>query len=59
MLKLGAVDSTVVAKGKLEVRGGTLTITKGTGNKPSLEIGADTLVIGPRRTRLDATPCAG
>ncbi len=40
------MDSTIVAKGKLEVRGGALTITKGTGNKPSLEIGADTLVVG-------------
>jgi DNA-binding NtrC family response regulator len=40
------VDSTIVAKGKFEVRGGTLTITKGSANKTALEIGADTLVVG-------------
>ncbi|WP_394831993.1 sigma 54-interacting transcriptional regulator [Pendulispora rubella] len=40
------MDATIVAKGKYEVRGGALNITKGTGNKPSLEIGADTLVVG-------------
>jgi DNA-binding NtrC family response regulator len=40
------VDSTIVAKGKLEVRGGTLSVLKGKGNKGSLEIGPDTLVVG-------------
>jgi len=46
VLKTVPVDSTIVAKGKLEVRGGTLTVIKGKGNKPSLEIGADTRVVG-------------
>ena len=40
------MDSTIVAKGKFEVRGGKLTITKGKGNKADLEIGADTVVVG-------------
>jgi DNA-binding NtrC family response regulator len=40
------VDSTIVAKGKLEVRGGTLSVLKGKGNKGSLEIGPDTQVVG-------------
>ncbi len=40
------MDSTIVAKGKFEVRGGKLTVTKGKGNKAELEIGADTLVVG-------------
>ncbi len=40
------MDSTIVAKGKLEVRGGTLSVLKGKGNKTSLEIGADTQVVG-------------
>ena len=46
MLKPQLVDSTIVAKGKLEVRGGTLSVIKGKGNKTSLEIGADTQVVG-------------
>ena len=40
------MDSTIVAKGKFEVRGGKLTITKGKGNRADLEIGADTVVVG-------------
>jgi DNA-binding NtrC family response regulator len=40
------VDSTIVAKGRVEVRGGTLTVVRGKGDKPSLDVGADTLVIG-------------
>jgi adhesin HecA-like repeat protein len=40
------VESTIVAKGKLEVRGGTLAVTKGKGNRADLEISADTLVVG-------------
>jgi DNA-binding NtrC family response regulator len=40
------VDQTIAAKGKFEVRGGKLKITKGSGNKPELEVGADTLVVG-------------
>jgi len=40
------VDATVVAKGKVEVRGGTLTVKRGEANKPELEVGADTLVVG-------------
>ena len=46
MLKRALVESTIVAKGKLEVRGGTLSVLKGKGNKSSLEIGPDTLVVG-------------
>lgn len=40
------MDATVVAKGKLEVRGGTLTVKRGEANKPELEIGAETFVVG-------------
>jgi DNA-binding NtrC family response regulator len=40
------VDATVVAKGRLEVRGGTLTVKRGQANQTGLEIGAETLVIG-------------
>jgi DNA-binding NtrC family response regulator len=46
VLKPQLVDSTIVAKGKLEVRGGTLSVIKGKGNKTALEIGADTQVVG-------------
>jgi DNA-binding NtrC family response regulator len=46
MIETQVVDATVVAKGKLEVHGGTLTVKRGQANKPSLEIGADTLVVG-------------
>jgi DNA-binding NtrC family response regulator len=46
VLKPTLVDSTIVAKGKLEVRGGQLAVLKGRGNKTSLEIGPDTLVVG-------------
>jgi DNA-binding NtrC family response regulator len=46
VLKPQLVDSTIVAKGKLEVRGGTLSVIKGKGNKTSLEVGADTQVVG-------------
>jgi DNA-binding NtrC family response regulator len=46
VVKLAAVESTIVAKGKLEVRGGSLKVTRGKGNKTELEIGADTLVVG-------------
>jgi DNA-binding NtrC family response regulator len=40
------VDSTIVAKGRFEVRGGTLTVAKGKGTKPKLEIGPETNVVG-------------
>lgn len=40
------MESTIVAKGRLEVRGGTLTVTKGKASKPSLDVGPETLVIG-------------
>jgi DNA-binding NtrC family response regulator len=40
------VDATIVAKGKLEVRGGTLSVKRGKANKDSIEIGPDPLVIG-------------
>jgi DNA-binding NtrC family response regulator len=41
-----SMEATIVAKGKIEVRGGTLTVTKGQSNVPSLEIGQDTVVLG-------------
>jgi DNA-binding NtrC family response regulator len=41
-----SVDATVVAKGRLEVRGGTLKVNRGQANKPSLDIGPETQVIG-------------
>jgi DNA-binding NtrC family response regulator len=40
------VDATVVAKGRLEVRGGTLKVTRGQANKQTLEIGPETQVVG-------------
>ncbi len=40
------MDSTVVAKGRFEVRGGRLTVGKGNASKPFLEIGAETTVVG-------------
>ncbi|MBK8216940.1 MAG: sigma 54-interacting transcriptional regulator [Myxococcales bacterium] len=40
------MENTIVAKGRLEVRGGTLTVKKGVGNKPHLEIGPEITVIG-------------
>lgn len=41
------MDATVVAKGRLEVRGGTLNVKRGQANVSSLEIiGAETFVVG-------------
>jgi DNA-binding NtrC family response regulator len=40
------VDATIVSKGKVEVRGGVLTVRKGAANKATLEVGADTIVVG-------------
>ncbi len=40
------VDATIVTKGRFEVRGGTLTVAKGKGSKPRLEVGPDTVVVG-------------
>jgi DNA-binding NtrC family response regulator len=40
------VESTVVAKGRFEVRGGKLTVQRGNANKTELEIGAETQVVG-------------
>ena len=40
------MDATIVSKGKVEVRGGTLTVTRGTADKPSIEVGADVVVVG-------------
>ncbi len=40
------MDSTIVAKGRFEVRGGTLIVAKGKGTKPKLEIGPETNVVG-------------
>jgi DNA-binding NtrC family response regulator len=46
VLQTHPVDSTIVAKGRVEVRGGTLSLIRGKGNKSTLEIGADTQVVG-------------
>jgi len=40
------VESTVVAKGRFEVRGGKLTVQRGNANKSELEIGPETQVVG-------------
>lgn len=40
------VDATIVAKGKVEVRGGTLRVVRGNANRDELEIGPDPIVIG-------------
>jgi DNA-binding NtrC family response regulator len=40
------VENTIVAKGRLEVRGGTLSVKRGAGNKSKLEIGPEITVIG-------------
>ena len=40
------MDSTIVTKGRFEVRGGTLTVAKGKGSKSKLEIGPETVVVG-------------
>jgi DNA-binding NtrC family response regulator len=40
------VDVTIVAKGRFEVRGGKLTVKQGSANKPDLEIGPETMVVG-------------
>jgi DNA-binding NtrC family response regulator len=40
------VDSTIVAKGRFEVRGGTLTVAKGKGSKPQVDVGSETIVVG-------------
>ncbi len=40
------MENTIVAKGRLEVRGGTLTVKKGVGSKSKLEIGPEITVIG-------------
>jgi DNA-binding NtrC family response regulator len=46
VIETEGVDATIVAKGKLEVRGGTLSVKKGNANKDSLEVGPDPLVVG-------------
>ena len=37
------VEATIASKGRFEVRGGKLRISKGSGNKNELEIGPETL----------------
>ena len=46
MIERKSVDATVVAKGRLEVRGGALKVNRGQANKPALDIGPETQVIG-------------
>jgi DNA-binding NtrC family response regulator len=41
-----SVEATVVAKGRLEVRGGTVKVNRGKANRPTLEIGPDIQVVG-------------
>lgn len=40
------MEQTIVARGKVEVRGGTVKVGKGAANKPKLEVGPETLVVG-------------
>ena len=40
------MDATIVAKGRFEVRGGTLTVARGKANREQLEIGPETQVVG-------------
>ncbi len=40
------MDATIVAKGRFEVRGGTLRLSKGSGSKQEIEIGPETMVVG-------------
>ncbi len=40
------MDSTIVAKGRFEVRGGTLAVARGKGTHPKIEIGPETNVVG-------------
>ncbi|MFO0678615.1 MAG: sigma 54-interacting transcriptional regulator [Polyangiaceae bacterium] len=40
------MESTIVTKGRIEVRGGTLTVAKGSASKPKIEIGPETQVVG-------------
>src|SRR5579862_1517342 len=40
------VDSTIATKVRIEVRGGTLTVAKGTGQRKQVEIGAEPMVVG-------------
>src|SRR5580692_6543065 len=40
------MDATIVAKGRFEVLGGTLTVAKGKGTKARIEVGPETLVVG-------------
>src|SRR6202142_4633677 len=40
------MDATIVAKGRFEVLGGTLTVAKGKGAKTHIEVGPETNVVG-------------
>src|SRR5580692_10936155 len=40
------MDATIVAKGRFEVLGGTLTVAKGKGTKARIEVGPETNVVG-------------
>jgi DNA-binding NtrC family response regulator len=40
------VEATIAAKGRIEVRGGVISISKGKGSKPRIDVGPDPLVIG-------------
>src|ERR1700722_19892748 len=40
------MDATIVAKGRFEVLGGTLTVAKGKGTKTHIEVGPETNVVG-------------
>jgi transcriptional regulator with AAA-type ATPase domain len=40
------VDSTIATRARIEVRGGKLTVTKGSGSKKELDIGPETVVVG-------------
>jgi DNA-binding NtrC family response regulator len=40
------VDSTIVTRSRVEVRGGTLTVVKGAGSRREIVVGSETVVVG-------------
>jgi DNA-binding NtrC family response regulator len=46
VIQIPFVDSTIATRGRIEVRGGKLTVAKGSGSKKELEVGPETVVVG-------------
>src|SRR5580692_3939991 len=46
MIRVQLVDSTIATRARIEVRGGKLTVAKGTGSKKELDVGPETVVVG-------------